>query len=80
MCADKTYKPTPYEGAGDLQSGKLLQRLRVASKFRVGPLATPPPPGMHAITSEGYSVDNYNPVDSFLEVADRYSKVESSVI
>ena len=70
---DKTYKPTPYEGAGDLQSGKVLQRLRVASKFRVGPLTGPrdQDQDQQSATSEGYPVDNYNPVDSFLEVSDR---------
>lgn len=67
--ADKSFKPTPYEGAGDLQSPKLLQRLRIASKFRVEPLGGP----HAAVTSEGYAGYNYNPIDSFLEVPDRYS-------
>lgn len=46
-----------------------MQRLRIASKFRVSPIS-----GIEHSqpqTSEGYSVNNYNPIDTFMEVADR---------
>lgn len=69
---DNSFKPPSYENENsiDLQSSKIYQRLRVASKFRVSPL-----PSIdiekNFVTSEGYSITNYNPIDSFLLKTDK---------